>query len=68
MNKQTQIHNLKAMQALEMENNFPNGQLYNELQDLIWKLENNRLEEIEVIQGDVYGGRTMKEILKRKSA
>jgi len=35
----TQIETLKKMQAIEMEAGFPNGELYNELEDRITSIE-----------------------------
>jgi hypothetical protein len=62
------IETLRNLQVIEMENGFPNGQLYNDLEDMIYKLENNiyNEQEIEVIQGEVYGGKTREELNKIK--
>ena len=56
------IENLKNIQAIELENGFSNGELYNDCEDMISKLEiDGTLIEIETTQGDVYGGMTVKQ-------
>jgi hypothetical protein len=34
-----QIETLKKMQVIELEAGFPNGELYNELEDKIWAIK-----------------------------
>jgi len=48
----TAIQTLRDLQAKEIENGFANGELYNELQDLIYKLENPSFY-LESVQGDL---------------
>ena len=38
------IEKLRAIQEEELNNNFPNGDLWNELESLIWKIENPQSE------------------------
>lgn len=59
------IETLKALQQEELNNNFANGNLYNELEDLIYKLE-NPTTTLESVQGETYAGRTMEVITKTR--
>lgn len=59
------IENLKNIQAIELENGFANGELYNDCEDKINAIRlNGSLKEIETIQGDVYGGMTKEQRTK----
>ena len=55
----TTIETLRNLQVIEMNSNFPNGQFYNDLEDMIYKLENGYIE-LETIQGDMYGAKELK--------
>lgn len=57
------IQTLRNLQQAEIENNFANGQLYNELEDLIYKLENPNFY-LESEQGEIYAGKTMAEMFE----
>lgn len=50
------IETLRNLQQQEIEN----GNLYNDLEDLIYGLENPQ-SKLESIQGDLYAGKTLKE-------
>ena len=52
----TTINKLREIQTEEVANGFINGNLYNDLEDLIYKLEN---PEVETIQGDMYGAKEL---------
>jgi hypothetical protein len=45
MNIQQRISELKQLQQIEANSNFINGDLWNELDDMIWRLENYGQEE-----------------------
>ena len=45
MNIQQRISELKELQQIEANSNFINGDLWNELDDMIWRLENYGQEE-----------------------
>lgn len=45
MNIQNRISELRTLQQIEKEAGFPNGDLWNELDDIIWRLENYGQEE-----------------------
>lgn len=53
------INKLKEIQLEEMANGFLNGELYNDLEDLIYRLENpsSKLESESV---DMYGAKLIK--------
>ena len=52
------IEELKKIQEEEINNGFKNGSLYNEIEDLIWKIQNpNHSLDSEI--GDMYGGRQL---------
>jgi len=53
----TVINKLREIQNEEVANGFVNGNLWNDLEDLIYKLEN---PEVEAVQGDMYGARLKK--------
>jgi hypothetical protein len=55
----TAIQTLRNLQQAEIENNFANGELYNELEDLIYKLENPSFY-LESESADMYGARLIK--------
>jgi len=55
----TAIAKLREIQNEEINNGFENGNLWNDLQDLIYKIEN---PEVETIQGDLYAGKTSKQL------
>jgi len=57
----TAIETLRQLQQEEISNGFLNGNLYNDLEDLIYGLENPQ-SKLESVQGDLYAGRTSKEI------
>lgn len=61
MNIQNRISELRELQRVEMENNFPNGDLWNELDDKIWRLfiygQEEELEDILNEEGCVVGKR-----------
>ena len=61
MNIQNRISELRELQRIEMENNFPNGDLWNELDDRIWRLfiygQEEELEDILNEEGWVVGKR-----------
>jgi hypothetical protein len=61
MNIQSRISELIALQKYEVDNDFPNGDMWNELDDKIWRLENygqeNPLEDILNEDGWVIGQR-----------
>lgn len=57
------IDTLRTAQQVEAENGFVNGNLWNDLEDMIYKINN---PEAETEIGEVYGSKTMKEILKNK--
>ena len=61
MNIQNRISELRELQRIEMENNFPNGDLWNELDDKIWRLfiygQEEELEDILNEEGWVVGKR-----------
>jgi len=40
------IEKLKEAQSIEMENGFQNGELWNDLQDMIYLIENPKTETI----------------------
>ena len=50
----TAIIKLREIQNEEVLNGFKNGNLWNDLEDMIYKLEN---PEVETIQGDMYGAK-----------
>jgi len=50
----TTISKLREIQNEEVANGFVNGNLWNDLEDLIYKIEN---PEAETIQGDMYGAK-----------
>jgi len=54
------IQTLRNLQNAELQNGFVNGQLYNDLEDMIYKLENNLYKEIETIHADAYGAKQLK--------
>ena len=56
----TTIKILRTLQNEELENKFENGKLYDDLESIIYKLENNIYSETEIIQGDVYGAKLLK--------
>ena len=53
------IETVRKLQQEEIENGFKNGELYNELEDLIYSL-NNPQSKLESIHGDMYGVRSIK--------
>jgi len=55
----TTINKLREIQNEEVANGFVNGNLWNDLEDMIYKIEN---PEIETIQGDLYAGKTSKQL------
>jgi len=55
----TAIIKLREIQNEEVLNGFKNGNLWNDLEDMIYKLEN---PEVETIQGDLYAGKTLKQL------
>lgn len=55
------IEKLRAIQQDEINNGFVNGQLYNDIEDMIYKLENPS-HLIESEQGEIYAGKTRKQI------
>lgn len=55
----TAIDKLREIQNEEINNGFANGTLWNDLEDIIYKLEN---PEIETIKGDLYAGKTSKQL------
>jgi hypothetical protein len=59
------IETLKALQLEELNNNFANGDLYNELEDLIYKLE-NPITQLQSVQGETYASKTMQVINKNR--
>ena len=56
----TTLETLKALQTNEVNTNFANGELYNDLQDMIYKIENNIYEGVETVIGETYGAKEMK--------
>lgn len=54
------IETLRKLQKQEIENGFANGSLYNDLEDLIYGLENPQ-SKLESVQGDLYAGKTFKQ-------
>ena len=59
----TLVNTLRKAQELELANGFVNGNLWNELEDMIYSIENPK---VDAESGDMYGGKTIKEILKSK--
>lgn len=57
----TTIEKLREIQNEEVNNGFANGELWNDLQDLIYKLENPS-SQLESEQADLYAGKTLKQI------
>ena len=55
----TTIETLRNLHVIEVNSNFPNGQFQNDLEDMIYKLENGYIE-LETIQGDMYGAKELK--------
>jgi len=58
----TLIETLRTAQEQESKNGFVNGNLWNDLEDVIYKIEN---PSSETEQGELYAGKTMQEILKK---
>ena len=58
-NIMTAIDKLREIQNEEVLNGFVNGNLWNDLQDMIYKIEN---PEFETTQADLYAGKTSKQI------
>jgi len=50
----TTIIKLKEIQNEEVLNGFKNGNLWNDLEDMIYRLQN---PDLETIQGDMYGAK-----------
>jgi hypothetical protein len=44
-NTETQIDTIKKMQVIELEAGFPNGDLYNDLQDMVNAIETKADQE-----------------------
>jgi hypothetical protein len=55
----TAIETLKNLQHQEVENGFVNGTLYNDLEDLIYGLENPQ-SKLESVSADMYGVKELK--------
>lgn len=55
----TNINKLREIQNEEVFNGFINGNLWNDLEDMIYKIEN---PEVETTQGDLYAGKTSKQL------
>ena len=52
----TAIEKLREIQNEEVNNGFVNGNLWNDLEDLIYGLENSE-SKLESVQGEMYGGK-----------
>lgn len=61
----TTIEKLREIQNEEINNGFANGSLWNDLEDLIYGLENPQ-SKLESVISDTYAGKTMEELLKEK--
>lgn len=57
----TAINKLREIQNEEVNNGFLNGNLWNELEDIIYGLENPD-SKLETEQADLYAGKTRKQI------
>ncbi len=55
----TAIETLRKLQNEEINNGFVNGTLYNDLEDLIYGLENPQ-SKLESVSEDMYGARLNK--------
>lgn len=58
-NIMTAIQTLRSLQQEEINNGFVNGNLYNDLEDLIYGLENPE-SKLESVSGEVYGAKELK--------
>ena len=55
----TMINKLREIQNEEIANGFLNGSLWNDLEDLIYQIQN---PQVETIQGELYAGKTLKQL------
>ena len=55
----TMINKLRKMQNEEIANGFLNGSLWNDLEDMIYQLQN---PQVETIQAELYAGKTLKQL------
>ncbi len=55
----TIINKLREIQNEEIANGFLNGSLWNDLEDLIYQIQN---PQVETIQGELYAGKTLKQL------
>lgn len=53
------IEKLREIQNEEVKNGFINGDLWNDLEDLIYGLENPQ-SKLESVQGEIYGAKLKK--------
>lgn len=54
----TTIEKLREIQNEEIANGFVNGDLWNDLEDIIYGLENPQ-SKLESVQGDIYGAKLL---------
>ena len=58
----TLIETLRTAQEQESKNGFKNGNLWNDLEDIIYNIQN---PSVDTEKGELYAGKTMEEILKK---
>ena len=56
----TTLEKLEKLQNEELQNGFQNGDLWNDLEDIIYKMKHS-IENVEPIQVDAYGSHSFQE-------